>query len=75
MKRLTPSLDMTNFYYPGIRQMLKFIEENFDTTGYDEEMSEEEDNSSYRNRLGCFVGWEASDMSYEAMLERLGLSV
>ena len=66
---------MTNFYYSGSRQRLKLIEENFDTTGSDEDMSEEEDNSSDRNWLSGFVGWEASDMSYEAMLEHLGFSV
>ena len=75
MKRLTPSLDITNFYYPGICQRLKFIEENFDTTGSDEDMFEEKDNSSDRNRLSYFVVWEASNMSYEDMLEHLGLSV
>ena len=47
---------MTNFYYLGSRQRLKLIEENFDTTGSDEDMSEEEDNSSDRNRLSGFVG-------------------
>ena len=75
MRRSTPSSDTTNFYYPDSRQRLKLIEENFDTAGSDEDMSEEEDNSSDRNRLSCFVGWEASDMSYEAMLEHLEFSV
>ena len=75
MRRPTPPSNMTNFYYPGSHQRLKLIEENFDTTGSDEDMSEEEDNSSDRNRLSSFVGREASDMSYEAMLKHLGFSV
>ena len=75
MRQSTPSSDMTNFYYPGSHQRLKLIEENFDTTGSDEDMSEEKDNSTDKNRLSSIVEGEASDKSYEAMLEHLGFSV
>ena len=69
------SLDKTNFYYSDSYQRLKLIDGDFDITSSDEDMSEEEDCGSGRNRLSDFFEWEVNDMSYEVILKHLGFSM